>query len=91
MARKRGSGGARGADLRELIRNLTVLAEAARTFGPSCEIPALCHLIAAHFDMQRNMDDFLQLNVWRKCYSFLMRIMIIMLRITMMMLRRSIT
>jgi hypothetical protein len=45
--------------------------QSARRFGPRCEIPALCHLMAAHVDMQRGMDDFMGLEDWRKCYGHL--------------------
>eukprot|EP00613_Pedinella_sp_CCMP2098_P076133 CAMPEP_0171939554 /NCGR_PEP_ID=MMETSP0993-20121228/36399_1 /TAXON_ID=483369 /ORGANISM="non described non described, Strain CCMP2098" /LENGTH=957 /DNA_ID=CAMNT_0012581419 /DNA_START=43 /DNA_END=2912 /DNA_ORIENTATION=- len=67
--------GRRGKDPRELINNLLVLATASRRFGPRCEIPAQCHLIAAHLDMQRNMDDYLLLADWKACFKFLMRVM----------------
>jgi translation initiation factor 3 subunit C len=67
--------GRRHVDMREIIKHLIALSEAARKFGPQCEVPALYHVIAAHLDMQRNMDSFMSLDDWRRCYSHLMRIM----------------
>ena len=66
--------GRRNVDARDLIRTLGALSQAARKFGPQCEVPALGHLIASHLDTQRNMDDFLVLDDWRKCHGNMMRI-----------------
>uniref|UniRef100_A0A7S2HV13 Eukaryotic translation initiation factor 3 subunit C n=1 Tax=Octactis speculum TaxID=3111310 RepID=A0A7S2HV13_9STRA len=66
--------GRRNTDPKELIKNLNMLCQVTKKFGPRCEIPALCHLVSSFFDMQRNMDDFMDLPIWKTCHGHMMRI-----------------
>lgn len=68
------SRGRRQVDQRELLRQLEVLAKAARKFGPKKEIPVVMHLISAMYEAHHGIDDYMELHQWRNCYRYLMRI-----------------
>ena len=68
------SRGRRQTDPRELLRQLEVLAKAARKFGPRKEIPIIHHLISAMYESHPGIDDYMELHEWRNCFRYLMRI-----------------
>jgi translation initiation factor 3 subunit C len=72
------SRGRKGTDPKTVLYQLEVLAKVARYFGPRKEIPVLMHLISSMFDVNRNLDDYMDLRTWRTCRQCLMRIVTIL-------------
>lgn len=68
------SRGKKGTDKHAVVRQLEALSRLAVRFGPRTEVPVLMHLITAQFDLQRNMDDFMEVDSWRVCARHLNRI-----------------
>lgn len=68
------SRGKKGTDSKVLNRQLEVLAKISRFFGPHKEIPVLMHLISSTFDVNKLIDDYLDLLNWRSSYRYLARI-----------------
>ena len=68
------SRGRKGTDNHVLLRQLEALSRLAVRFGPRVEIPVLMHVITAQFDLQRNIDDFMETPSWRSCAGYLSRI-----------------
>ena len=68
------SRGRRGTDTRSILRSLEGISRLAIRFGPRVEIPILMHVVTAMFDLQRNIDDFLDTPTWNSCASYLGRI-----------------
>ena len=68
------SRGRRGTDARSILRKLEGLSRLAIKFGPRIEIPILMHVVTAMFDLQRNMDDYMDTPTWNSCASYLYRI-----------------
>ena len=68
------SRGRRGTDTKSILRNLEGISRLAIRFGPRVEIPILMHVVTAMFDLQRNIDDFLDTPTWNSCASYLGRI-----------------
>jgi translation initiation factor 3 subunit C len=69
------SRGRKSTDNRVILRQLEVLTKAARIHGPKKEIPVLAHLIAAMFDSNRLIDEYMELQQWRTCQRSLSRIL----------------
>ena len=69
------SRGRKSTDNRVILRQLEVLTKAARIHGPKKEIPVLAHLIAAMFDSNRLIDEYMELQQWRTCQRSLARIL----------------
>jgi translation initiation factor 3 subunit C len=65
------SRGRRGTDNREVLKQLEGLSRLALQFGPRVEIPILMHLITAQFDLQRTLDDYMDIKNWQSCASYL--------------------
>jgi len=57
------SRGRKGTDIRTVLRQLEVLAKISRVFGPAKEIPVLMHLVSAMFEINKLIDDYLDLQV----------------------------
>jgi translation initiation factor 3 subunit C len=72
------SRGRKGTDPRTVVYQLEVLSKAARYFGPRKEIPVLMHLISSMFDVNRTLDDYMDLRTWRTCRQCLLRIVSIL-------------
>lgn len=72
------SRGRKGTDPKTVLYQLEVLAKVARYFGPRKEIPVLMHLISSMFDVNRSLDDYMDLRTWRTCRQCLMRIVTIL-------------
>lgn len=72
------SRGRKQADPRELLRQLEVLAKAARKFGPRKEIPVIMHLISAMYEAHHGIDDYMELQQWRNCFRCLTRITVLL-------------
>jgi len=68
------SRGRRGTDSKSILRSLEGLSRLAIKFGPRVEIPILMHVVTAMFDLQRNMDDYMDTPSWNSCASYLDRI-----------------
>lgn len=67
--------GRRNTDKVEVVRNLEALARLSLQFkNPRIEVPILMHLITAQFDLQRNMDDYMDIKNWKSCGRQLNRI-----------------
>jgi len=75
------SRGRKGADSRSIVRHFEALAKVARkkfTNDPRVEIPVLMHTITAQFDLQRGIDDFMEMSVWRSCHGHMNRVLSIL-------------
>lgn len=72
------SRGRKGTDPKTVLYQLEVLSKVARFFGPRKEIPVLMHLISSMFDVNRTLDDYMDLSTWRTCRQSLMRIVTIL-------------
>lgn len=72
------SRGRKQADPRDLLRQLEVLAKAARKFGPRKEIPVIMHLISAMYEAHHGIDDYMELQQWRNCFRCLTRITVLL-------------
>ena len=68
------SRGKKGTNIKDVNRQLEVLAKISRIFGPFKEIPVLMHLISSSFDSNKLIDDYLDLLSWRSSYRYLARI-----------------
>ena len=68
------SRGKKGTDKHAVVRQLEALSRLAVRFGPRVEVPVLMHLITSQFDLQRTMDDFMDVDAWRVCARHLNRI-----------------
>ena len=68
------SRGRKGSDPKALLGQLEALSELAVRFGPRVEIPILMQVITAQFDMQRNIDDYMETPSWRSCAGHIERI-----------------
>ncbi|KAH8099181.1 hypothetical protein JL720_2165 [Aureococcus anophagefferens] len=74
VARPQGHGRAR-----ELLAALEALAgKAKRSFGYARELGALMHLIAAQFDANRTIDDYMDVATWRSCHGQLGRVVAVL-------------
>ncbi|EGB09021.1 hypothetical protein AURANDRAFT_25214, partial [Aureococcus anophagefferens] len=73
------SRGRKGTDARELLAALEALAgKAKRSFGYARELGALMHLIAAQFDANRTIDDYMDVATWRSCHGQLGRVVAVL-------------
>jgi len=72
------SRGRKGTDMRVVLRQLEMLAKAAKVHGPRKEIPVTMHVISAMFDAHRSIDDFMDLEKWRTCHRSLSRVMFLL-------------
>lgn len=63
---------------RKYLRHLEGLAKAAVRFGPKKEIQVAMHVVRGKFDNQKIMYDFLDVESWRSCYRYLLRVMTIL-------------
>lgn len=63
---------------RRYLRHLEGLAKAAARFGPRKEIQVAMHVVRAKFDNQKIMYDYLDVESWRSCYRYLLRVMTIL-------------
>jgi len=68
------SRGRKGTDIRAVLRQFEVLAKISRVFGPVKEIPVLMHLVSAIYDINKLIDDYLDLQTWRACHRYISRI-----------------
>eukprot|EP00578_Thalassiosira_sp_NH16_P014065 CAMPEP_0181105740 /NCGR_PEP_ID=MMETSP1071-20121207/16152_1 /TAXON_ID=35127 /ORGANISM="Thalassiosira sp., Strain NH16" /LENGTH=432 /DNA_ID=CAMNT_0023189085 /DNA_START=96 /DNA_END=1390 /DNA_ORIENTATION=- len=68
------SRGRKGSDPKVLLGQLETLSTLAARFGPRVEIPVLMHVITAQFDMQRNIDDYMETPMWRSCAGYIERV-----------------
>ncbi|KAL7550889.1 hypothetical protein ACHAWF_016136 [Thalassiosira exigua] len=68
------SRGRKGSDPKALLAQLEALSDLAAKFGPRVEIPVLMHVVTAQFDMQRNIDDYMETPTWRSCAERIGRI-----------------
>ena len=68
------SRGRKGSDPKVLLGQLEALSKLSERFGPRTEIPVLFHVITAQFDMQRNIDDFMETPMWRSCAGYIERV-----------------
>ena len=66
--------GRKGTDTRQTLYQLEVLSRMAKYHGPRKEIPVLMHLIAAMFDANRSLDEYMDLHTWRTCRGCMLRI-----------------
>lgn len=69
-----GSRGRKGTDKRAVVRQLEALSRLAVKFSPRTEVPILIYLITAQFDLQRNIDDFMDVQTWKSGARHLTRI-----------------
>ncbi|CAM9738298.1 unnamed protein product, partial [Heterosigma akashiwo] len=60
-------------DAKALLKRLGALAYLARRFGPRKELPVLFQLVSVQLDAVRTLDDYLELPVWKSCWSYLSR------------------
>ena len=68
------SRGRKGTQPKDLMRQLEALGKMSIQFGPRIEIPIVMHLISAQFDLQRNIDDYMDTAMWRSCAASLARV-----------------
>lgn len=68
------SRGRRGTDTKYVLRQLEALSRLGIRFGPKIEVPILLHLITAHFDLVKNLDDVMDMSSWRSCATYLRRV-----------------
>ncbi len=68
------SRGRKGTDSKDILRQLELLAKAARVLGAKKEIPVLMHLISAMFDSQKSIDDYMDHQQWYMCFRSLTRV-----------------
>lgn len=67
--------GRKNTDKAEVVRHLEALARLSLKFqNPRVEVPILMNLITAQFDLQRTMDDFMDIKSWKSCARQLNRI-----------------
>lgn len=67
--------GRRNTDKAEVVRHLEALSRLSLKFqSPRVEVPILMNLITAQFDLQRTIDDFMDVKTWKSCARQLNRI-----------------
>ena len=68
------SRGRKGTNPKMILRQLSALAYIARKFGPAKEVPILMNSLSAMFDTLRNIDECMDIPMWKNCLSCLIRV-----------------
>lgn len=74
------SRGRRGTDKHTVVRQLEALSRLAVRLGPRVEVPVLMHLITAQFDLQRTIDDYMDVKDWKSCARHLTKVTEVLLK-----------